>query len=353
MQLRVSCVAAGSLCDAVAQRMPVHRLVKWDQCDTPSEERIELARQTVKESDALLISPHCFTHVVDLLHTDEGKQKFVQSPFAGVDAFLKHTRTFDAHERNFVFARFAHDFGVHMREFVLCAVLDRERQWHRLHHAQKQHQWLGPALSADAYSYRLLRDVKVAVIGLGSIGNSVAECFKLLGSDVSGVARSSGKSRQLEKVYVTQEMPGDTEKQQLQTAVASLLREQKPDYLVSVLPHTPSTEALLEGGVVMEALKESRPVLVNVGRGSLISTSHLLHLLDSDYLSHAIVDVWDQEPLPSDNAAWQHPKVTLTPHVSAMSTPSDVAHVFAANLEKFAAGDAANIRGLVDLSGDY
>ena len=66
------------------------------------------------------------------------------------------------------------------------------------------------------------------------------------------------------------------------------------------------------------------PVFINVGRGDLISTDTILQALDANHLRAAILDVTEEEPLPPDNPLWTHPKVTISPHVSALTRGKDV-----------------------------
>lgn len=58
-------------------------------------------------------------------------------------------------------------------------------------------------------------------------------------------------------------------------------------------------------------------ILINVGRGSLIDETALVHALKSGQLSGACLDVTEQEPLPEDSPLWEAPNLILTPHVSA------------------------------------
>ena len=95
------------------------------------------------------------------------------------------------------------------------------------------------------------------------------------------------------------------------------------DYLCNVLPSTPSTIGLLSGDV-LENCKEKKTVLINVGRGDVISNNGILNALNNQWIGGAILDVFEEEPLSKDSALWTHPQVTITPHVSGLSTSSQV-----------------------------
>lgn len=107
---------------------------------------------------------------------------------------------------------------------------------------------------------------------------------------------------------------------------------QNCDYICNVLPNTPATTECLNTQILSQGLGKS-PVFVNVGRANVISDQTLLQALDSGWFSAAILDVFHQEPLPSEHAFWNHPKIVVTPHVSALSRPEDIAECFVTNLD--------------------
>jgi phosphoglycerate dehydrogenase-like enzyme len=58
-----------------------------------------------------------------------------------------------------------------------------------------------------------------------------------------------------------------------------------------------------------------------VARGANVIESDLIAALDSGHLEHTILDVFTPEPLPADHAFWQHPKITVLPHIAATTNP--------------------------------
>ena len=72
-----------------------------------------------------------------------------------------------------------------------------------------------------------------------------------------------------------------------------------------------------------------------MGRANIVSDSSILEALDKNWISGAILDVFHQEPLPKDHPFWSHPNVIVTPHVSALSRPQDIASCFKENYELF------------------
>jgi phosphoglycerate dehydrogenase-like enzyme len=64
-----------------------------------------------------------------------------------------------------------------------------------------------------------------------------------------------------------------------------------------------------------------------------------MHALTEGWLEHLVLDVFPAEPLPAESPLWGHPRVMITPHISAVSYPSDVASVFVKNLEHWVQGE--------------
>ena len=61
----------------------------------------------------------------------------------------------------------------------------------------------------------------------------------------------------------------------------------------------------------------------------------LIAALDADHLSHAVLDVFDVEPLPKVSPFWSHPKVTVLPHISARTDQNTAAAIVAANVQSY------------------
>jgi phosphoglycerate dehydrogenase-like enzyme len=90
------------------------------------------------------------------------------------------------------------------------------------------------------------------------------------------------------------------------------------DVVVLSLPLTGETDALVNA-TFLAAMKPTS-VLVNVGRGGLVDEAALLESLGRGVPEHAILDVFRTEPLPANSPFWNHPRVTLTGHASAIGS---------------------------------
>ena len=122
------------------------------------------------------------------------------------------------------------------------------------------------------------------------------------------------------------------------------------DYIVSVLPSTPETRGLLNGDA-LKACSAKPVVLLNAGRGDLISEESVIKALDQRYIAAAYLDVFEVEPLPVESKLWEREDVVISPHVSALTQPSDVPAVFIDNYERFIEG--RELKYVVDWSKGY
>lgn len=146
---------------------------------------------------------------------------------------------------------------------------------------------------------QLPSNITVGVLGLGHIGGAVARLFQSLQFNVIGWSRTE---KSIDGVDCRWAM----------NSINGVLAE--CDYVLCVLPSTTDTVNLFDRHR-FDAMKPSA-TLINVGRGTLIVEQDLVDALDNHCLAHAVLDVFQQEPLTEDSPLWQHPAVTITPHIS-------------------------------------
>ncbi len=113
---------------------------------------------------------------------------------------------------------------------------------------------------------------------------------------------------------------------------------QDADYVLGLLPDLPSTTGLLNARA-FESMKKDA-LLINVGRGNLIVEDDLVLALKTQKIAGAVLDVFQQEPLPAESALWSAPDLTITGHISAVSRPDDIAGLFLQNYERYCSGQA-------------
>jgi glyoxylate/hydroxypyruvate reductase A len=177
---------------------------------------------------------------------------------------------------------------LHLRRQRLYDALQRDRQWRDIR----------PAPAA--------REIRVGIMGMGVLGRDAAEKLAMIGFDVAGFSRAR---HDLEGVAAFGEAERD----------AFLART---DCLVALTPLTPETQGMLNHDLFSRLARNGAlgaPVLMNAGRGGLQKEADIVAALDDGTLGHATLDVFETEPLPASSPLWAHPKVTITPHNSAIS----------------------------------
>jgi glyoxylate/hydroxypyruvate reductase A len=198
-------------------------------------------------------------------------------------------------------------------EYVQLAVLAWRRSWRRLLEAQQEQRW-----APEAYR----RDGTIAVLGLGALGQAVAEHL-----DEIQLGRVVGWSRTQASIPGVRTHSG---RSGLADAVADA------DEVVCCLPLNAETEGILD----RRLFRAMRPgsYLINIGRGRHLVEADLLAALDDGQLGGACLDVFAEEPLPPGHPFWSDRRITVTPHVASLTDPGSVAGQLAESVRRIAAG---------------
>ncbi|WP_104141049.1 D-2-hydroxyacid dehydrogenase [Arthrobacter sp. ZGTC131] len=219
--------------------------------------------------------------------------------------------------------------GVHalpLAEFAAMGILNGFKRSAEL--AQDQAAKVWPELRTPT---RLVNGSSLVVTGLGEIGLETARIARALGMKVSGTKRNVEPIDGIEEVADNSDLAG---------LLASA------DAVVNTLPGTPFTEKLFNREI-FGAMKPGT-VFVNVGRGTVVDEDALLEALENGRVSYACLDVFAVEPLPQDSPLWNHPKVMVSPHTSALSAAENrlITERFCSNLRTFL--DGGELPHLVD-----
>ncbi|WP_320535830.1 MULTISPECIES: D-2-hydroxyacid dehydrogenase [Pseudarthrobacter] len=219
--------------------------------------------------------------------------------------------------------------GVHalpLAEFAALGILNGFKRSAELVQDQAAKVW--PELRTPT---RLVSGSTLVVTGLGEIGLETARIARALGMKVSGTKRT------VEPIEGIEHVAGND-------GLARLLAT--ADAVVNTLPGTPFTEKLFN----RDAFAAMKPgtVFVNVGRGTVVDEEALLEALNNGQVSYACLDVFAVEPLPQDSPLWEHPKVLVSPHTSALSAAENrlITERFCSNLRTFL--DGGDLPHLVD-----
>ena len=238
--------------------------------------------------------------------------RLIQSLWAGVDRLLADPQL----PAGVPLARMVDPaMSAAMAETALWAVLGAHRGYFDYARDQRAQAWRPrPQRRAD--------EVAVAVLGLGAMGRAAATRLAAQGYRVAGWSRESGAP-----------LAGVTRHA---GAAALMLLLGEAEVVINLLPLTPATRGLFDA----RAFAAMRPgaCLVNLARGAHVVEADLLAALDAGRPGQAVLDVFAAEPLPVGHPLWSHPRVTVLPHVAALTDPRSAAQVAAANVRALREG---------------
>jgi glyoxylate/hydroxypyruvate reductase A len=250
--------------------------------------------------------------------------RLIQSLWAGVDRLLADTSL----PRDVALARMV-DPGMTaaMAETALWAVLSLHRGYYTYARQQAQRRW-------QQWPQRRADEVQVLVAGAGELGLAVSERLLGQGYRVATWGRTA-RTRVLSasSASSTSHAAQAAQANRWQTAHGPAAWAElagQADVVINLLPLTPDTRGWFDAA----RLAGFKPGagFVNLARGAAVVDADLLAALDSGQLGHAVLDVHTHEPLPADHPAWRHPRVTVLPHVAALTDPRSAAPVAAANV---------------------
>ena len=187
-----------------------------------------------------------------------------------------------------------------------------------------------PGLEADkaarqwrARTVRPLKGKTLLIIGLGHTGRAIAARAKAFGMTVVGTRANPAKMKNVDEVHAAKTLP-------------SLLP--RADFIAISTPLTPGTRGCL-GEKEVEVMK-SGVILADVSRGGVVEQSALVAGLKNGKIGAAVLDVFEEEPLPADNALWGLPNVLISPHCSSVYDGWEMASfdLFLNNLDSWIAG---------------
>ncbi|UOQ48660.1 D-2-hydroxyacid dehydrogenase [Gracilibacillus caseinilyticus] len=236
---------------------------------------------------------------------DYGKVKWVHSLGAGVDHFL-FQKDWD---ENVLLTRTICSFGERISEYCLSFLL-KDLQFHDRfteHQSEKCWQPIKP---------RMLKESKIVIYGTGEIGQKLAVVLSSFGVEVYGVSLSGKQKAGFKQVFKTED---------------HCMMLKSVDYMINTLPLTKKTEQLFNDRIFSNL---SQAGFINVGRGESVAESDLLTALDTEQLRFAVLDVFANEPMPAEHPFWKEPRITITPHISAVTTAEEAVQCFVETLER-------------------
>ncbi len=182
-----------------------------------------------------------------------------------------------------------------MTEYVLAVVLRFQRRLDEYARQQDRKHW-------QALQQRDASEIGIGLLGLGHVGAKVASTLSGLGYDVAAWTRRPRAEPGLRSFHGTD-------------GLGPLL--ERSDILICLLPLTAQTRRLLDSRTLRRLPRGA--YLINCARGAELVEEDLLAAVDDGHLSGAMLDVFQTEPLPANHPFWNHPRITVTPHVAGLT----------------------------------
>jgi phosphoglycerate dehydrogenase-like enzyme len=220
-------------------------------------------------------------------------------------------------------------FNEHIAAHIMAFVLAFARGLHYYIPLQLKRQWAPTNLDEGVVH---LPESTALIVGVGGIGTETARLCAEFGMRVIGI---------------------DARREDLPQGVAELhspdaLDDQLPraDFVILTIPHTPETEGLMNAQR-FSRMKRSA-FFINIGRGMTTRLDDLVSALTSGQIAGAGLDVFEQEPLPTDHPLWTTPNVLITPHTAGFGPYLDDRRqeIIVDNARRFVRGEP--LRNLVD-----
>lgn len=259
--------------------------------------------------------------------------RWVQLYSAGAEPILQHP----LFQKGVLFTTVSGIHAVPIGEYVLTTMLAWFHHLPQLLQWQQQRQWPANREDPAVFGPEEARGKTIGVVGYGSIGREVARLAKAFGMRVLAMQRGNDHRDTGFTIPGVGDPDGTLpERYYPPEQLHDMLRES--DVVVISVPLTPQTRGLFNEAA-FKAMKSSA-FLINIARGDVCDEPALIRALEEKQIAGAALDVFHQEPLPSDSPLWKLPNAIITPHISGISPEYNkrAATVFEENLRRYVEG---------------
>jgi phosphoglycerate dehydrogenase-like enzyme len=237
-------------------------------------------------------------------------------------------------ERDMILTSASGIHAVPIAEYTLGMMLSWEYQFRLMWQSQKDKHW-------DENRYRIfapthLRGKTLGIVGYGSIGRELARTAHAFGMNILAVKHNA--KQPADHTSYREAETGDPEgniPDRIYPPEALKSMAAECDYLVLLMPVTDATRGMVNADIFQ--VMRDNAVLINSARGEVVHEPDLIAALQQGHIGGAILDVFQQEPLPPDNPLWELDNVIISPHVAGNSHRyhARAAALFAENLQRY------------------
>lgn len=241
----------------------------------------------------LVVCNYLFVHYDISIFT---KLKYVQLLSAGLDRM-----PVDYAKDNGIIVKNARGvYSIPMAEYALLGVLQLEKQTRFFYDNQRKGIWEKNRNIGE------LSNKTACILGLGSVGHEVAKRFSTFCKEIIGVDIINKKDKYIDVFFHFDE---------IENAISNA------DIIIITLPLLENTKYLVNKRLI-QCMKK-KPIIVNISRGKVVKETDIIFALENGDISGAVLDVFENEPLPKDNPLWKMDNIIITPHNSFVSIEND------------------------------
>lgn len=243
-----------------------------------------------------------FTHVVCnslFMHNDIEKftnLRFIQITSAGLDRvpqdYIK--------EKGIILSSAVGVYNTPIAEWVVTKLLDIYKKSDTFFSQQKNKEWI------KHRDLEELANKKVAIVGYGNIGKSIAKRLKAFETHIYAVDVVDNSDNNNDEFFHVNDFNNYIN---------------RLDIIILTLPLTDQTKNLISYERL--TLLKDNTILVNVARGEIINENDLNKFLTLGKNVRIVLDVFEKEPLDLSNPIWTNPNVYISPHNAYASIEND------------------------------
>jgi phosphoglycerate dehydrogenase-like enzyme len=221
-------------------------------------------------------------------------------------------------------------------EYIVMMLLALGRRMPELVAYQKRAEW--PRDRWERFTPVELRGSTVGLVGYGSIARQTARLLTNFGATVLAAKRDVMHPQDFDYSPEGMGDPGGDFVHRIYPVEALRSMFKACDFVVVCLPKSAATTNLIRA----EELAALKPgaCLIDISRGGIVDHDALIAALKDRKIAGAALDVFPEEPLPSDSPLWKLPNVLITPHIAGITSAYDerAVEMFSANLQRYLAG---------------
>lgn len=250
-----------------------------------------------------------------------GNIKWIHTFTAGVNNYVSIPW-----KRDVMLTRTINVFGDKISEYVLSYILKSVQLHDKFIEDKKNKRW-------NEKKPLEMKDNVAMILGTGNIGKDIAKTLKYFGMTVIGVNKSRLQYDNFDEIITFEEINK---------------KGHIVNWVINILPATKYTTGLID----YEFLSNFREIgFINVGRGATVVDNDLIRALDEGLVREAILDVFEKEPLPKDHSFWEYENITITPHISGVTTEEDATRGFMDTLKNIL--EENKLENIVDIDREY